>query len=277
MASSEPLNYSEMFRLDGKAFVVLGVGEGIGRESCIALTQAGARVLCVDIDGAVADAAAAAIGGISHRADVLSRGDVEGIFAHAQEAFGRQLAGLVDVVGLAHNGPIAAFDDATISKQFDIVVRHAILAIQAGAPLLARNGGGSLTFIGSIAGLATFPGQTFYGAAKAALFHLVRSAAFEYGKDHIRVNAIAPGFTRTPRLLARLSEDDWRAIAVTNPMGRAAEPADIASAVLLLASDLARYITGNVLTLDGGVANTAGIPTSWAASGSAEETWVAKP
>jgi NAD(P)-dependent dehydrogenase (short-subunit alcohol dehydrogenase family) len=256
-------NYVDSLRLDGKAFVVLGVGEGLGRQSCHALAQAGATIFCVDLDAVIADETARAVGGVAHCADVTKRSAVETLFAAASEQFGPQLAGLVDVVGVAHNGPFSSFDDAALDWQFDIILRHAILAMQIGGPLLGRSGGGSMTFVGSISGIANLPGQSMYGAAKAALHHAVRSAAYEYGSAGVRVNAIAPGFTRTPRLIDKIGPDEWERIDVTNPLRRAADPSDIAGAVLFLASDLARYVTGNILTLDGGVVNTVAIPRAF--------------
>ena len=252
-----PHNYVDALRLDGKAFIVLGVGEGFGRESCHALSQAGATLLCVDLDAAVAAEAASAVGGIAHRADVTKRAEMEALFATASERFGNRLAGLVDVVGMSMNGPLPSFDDEALDRQFTLVLRHAILAMQLGGPALARNGGGSMTFIGSISGIATLAGQSIYGAAKAALHHAVRYAASEFGRDGVRVNAIAPGYSRTPRLLARYEAADWERVGASNPLGRAGEPADVAGTVLFLASDLARYVTGNILTLDGGAINTA--------------------
>jgi len=88
--------------------------------------------------------------------------------------------------------------------------------------------------------------------AKAALHHLVRCSAHELGPRGVRVNAVAPGFVRTPRLLKALAGEFWDQVGETNPLGRVAIPADIASAILFLCSDLASYVTGNVLTLDGG-------------------------
>jgi NAD(P)-dependent dehydrogenase (short-subunit alcohol dehydrogenase family) len=256
-------NYAEGLRLDSKAFVVLGVGEGLGLQSCHALKQAGADVFCVDIDPVIAEEAARAVGGIAHCADVTNGAAVETLFAAALERFGAHLAGLVDVVGVANNAPFASFDDDALDWQFNIILRHAILAMQIGGPLLGRNGGGSMTFIGSISGIANLPGQSMYGAAKAALHHAVRSASYEYGSTGVRVNAIAPGFTRTPRLLDKIGPDEWERIDATKPLRRAADPSDIAGTVLFLASDLARYVTGNILTLDGGVANTVAIPRAF--------------
>jgi NAD(P)-dependent dehydrogenase (short-subunit alcohol dehydrogenase family) len=249
-------DYLRALRLDGKGYIVLGVGEGFGRRSCHALAQAGAELLCVDLDPAVADETAAALGGIAHAADATDRGAMEGVFAAAQRHFGDRLAGVVDVVGMSQGQPLPEYDDAAIERQFDIVLHHALLTLQLGGPALARNGGGSLTFIGSMAGIITVPGSPVYGIAKAALHHAVRYAAVEYGPQHVRVNAIAPGYARTPRLLARYDDEVWASTDRSIPLGRAADPAEIAGVVLFLASELACYVTGNVILLDGAVSHT---------------------
>ena len=248
-------------RLDGKALIVLGAGGGgIGTATCEALAGAGARLLCVDRDSAQAEAAAAACGGTAHVADVTDRAAMEALFATAADLFGETLSGLVDIVAFARSGTIASFDDAALKLQFDIVLRHAILAVQYGGPLLARHGGGTMAFVGSMSGDRTTMNQSIYGLAKAALHHLVRSAANELGPSGVRVNGVAPGFVRTPRLLEALPKAVWDGIAEVNPLGRCADPADVAKALLYLCSDLSSYLNGNILRLDGGYGNAFRLP-----------------
>jgi len=102
--------------------------------------------------------------------------------------------------------------------------------------------------------------QAVYGTAKAALHHLVRCTAVELAKDMIRVNAVAPGFIRTPRLEVILAPDQWRLVEQAIPMERAAQPYEIAAALLFLASDLSSHVTGQVLSVDGGLGNGAALP-----------------
>ena len=111
--------------------------------------------------------------------------------------------------------------------------------------------GGTFTFVGSRSGIRPSPNQALYGAFKAALHHLVRVAAVEFGPHKIRVNAVAPGVVRTPRLLKGLPPDAWHQLALATPLRRVADPEDVAKAILFLASNLAGYVTGNILTLDG--------------------------
>ena len=253
-------DYLADLNLAGKGFIVFGAGPGIGAHTCHALSQAGAQVLCVDIDATLAKATAAQIKGHAIQADVTRRASMKKVFARAEKLFGGSFYGLVDVVGIANIGAIPSFDDAALTRQFDLVYRHAFMAVQIGAPMLAANGGGVLTFIGSISGLATLPNHTIYGSAKAALHQMVRYAAQEFGPSGIRVNAIAPGYTRTPRILAHRTPAMWQAIDETNPLRRGGNPQDVARVALFLSSDQARYVTGNILTLDGGVSNATSIP-----------------
>lgn len=111
-----------------------------------------------------------------------------------------------------------------------------------------------------MAGNRVVPNQAIYGSAKAALHHLVRCAANEHGSRGVRVNAIAPGFIRTPRLVEILSPEQWQAVESRIPLQHAATPAQIASTILFLASDLSSHVTGQVLAVDGGLGNAAAVP-----------------
>jgi NAD(P)-dependent dehydrogenase (short-subunit alcohol dehydrogenase family) len=255
-----PASYVDALRLDGKGFIVFGVGEGLGRQSCLALREAGAEIVCVDVDPAIAARTAADVDGIAQPADVTKRADMEAAFATATTRFGDRFAGLVDVVGMADNRKLPEFDDAAIDRQLGIVFRHALLAMQLGGPLLARAGGGSMTFIGSMAGIINLPNQSLYGTAKAALHHAVQCAAVEFGHASVRVNAIAPGFVRTPRSNAKTTEEQWAKVGAMTPLPRPGEPWDIAAMVLFLASDLGRFVTGNIIRLDGGITHTVSTP-----------------
>lgn len=247
------IDYLERLRLDGRGIVVLGAGEGIGRQSCIALSQAGARILCVDRDAELCRKVAAEAGGEAHVADITSRSEMIDVFSHAQALFGPDFGGIVNVVGVAFVRPFEEIDDETWSRQFDIVLRHAYLTLQIGAPALAANGGGSITFVGSMSGLASIGGQTAYGSAKSALHHLVRGGANEFGSRQVRVNVVVPSFIRTPRMETLLSEEMWTRMAGIAPLGRVAAPDEIASAILFLQSRLSSYVSGAVFPVDGGV------------------------
>jgi NAD(P)-dependent dehydrogenase (short-subunit alcohol dehydrogenase family) len=253
------IDYFEQARLKDRGFVLLGAGGGgIGPAVARALAGAGAEVLCVDISEAEAHATAAMVGGESISADIRNRKDMEKVFARARDLFGCRLSGVVDIVAVGMVAPLENCDDESLDWQFGIVFRHALLALQYATPLLAENGGGTITLVGSRAGIRPLPNQAIYGSMKAALHHLVRSAAMELGPRNIRVNAVSPGFVFTPRLKKALSPEDWKRVEATNPLRRMAEPEDIARSILFLSSHLASYVTGNILVLDGAGDNNVG-------------------
>jgi 3alpha(or 20beta)-hydroxysteroid dehydrogenase len=256
-------DYPGLGRLANRNFVVLGAGQGIGEQATHALSQAGARLLCVDLDSGRADAIAKAVSGHACVADVTTRAGLVQVFADARAAFGA-VHGVVDIVGMARIKELAQFTDDDWEWQFGIVLRHAFLTLQHGAAAIAEAGGGAMVFVGSMAGNRVVPNQAVYGSAKAALHHLVRCAANEHGARRVRINAIAPGFIRTPRLDEMLSAEQWQAVESRIPLRHVATAAQIAATILFLASDLSSHVTGQVLAVDGGLGNAAAVPDlSW--------------
>ncbi|MFF1380819.1 SDR family NAD(P)-dependent oxidoreductase [Streptomyces sp. NPDC058308] len=245
-------DYAALHRLDGRTFVLLGAGNGIGRQSAHALTAAGARVLCVDLDKDRAEAVAAETGGVAYVADVTRRDDMRELFAAARREPGG-IGGVVDIVGMARYAPLDELDDASWDWHFSLVLRHAWFAVQYGGEALAAAGGGPLVFVASVSGLTGAPRHAAYGAAKAGLISLVRSAAVEYGPRGVRVNAVAPGVVWTPRVAGLLGEEGRERNARNAPLGRVAQTSDIACALLFFASPLSSYVTGQTLVVDGGV------------------------
>ncbi len=239
--------------LRGRGAVVLGAGQGIGEQAAHALAQAGAKVLCVDNDSDRAAAVARAVAGVACAADATSRDDMVRVFDTARESIGR-IHAVVNVIGVAFDGRVAQTDDAAWARQFEIVLRHAYLTVQIGAEQMAQAGGGAMVFVGSMAGQRVLANRSAYGAAKAGLHHWIRASAVEYAARGVRINGVAPGYVRTPRLNAMFSAAQWEAIGATVPMGRAALPADIAGPLLFLCSDLSAYVTGEIMAVDGGVA-----------------------
>jgi NAD(P)-dependent dehydrogenase (short-subunit alcohol dehydrogenase family) len=256
---TSPPDYLSLLVLSGRGFVVLGAGQGIGEQSAHALAQAGAKVFCVDNDAGRANAIARAVNGHACVADVTKRDEVARVFKEARAALGT-VRGVVDIVGVARLKALADFSDEEWDWQFGIILRHAFLTLQYGAAAVAEAGGGTLTFVGSLAGARSVRKQVAYGTAKAALHHLVRGAAQELAPQHIRVNAIAPGFIRTPRLEQILSPSQWTEIEGHIPLGKAARPYEIAGPILFLASDLSSHITGQIVAVDGGLNNAAALP-----------------
>jgi NAD(P)-dependent dehydrogenase (short-subunit alcohol dehydrogenase family) len=245
-------NYESLLRLDGRGFVVIGAGNGMGRQAAHALAGLGARVLCVDNEPDLAKEIAEEIGGEFVVADVTKRSDMELIFRTAEESFTR-VHGLVDIVGIARWMELIDIDDDTWDFEFAICLRHAFLAMQIGARVMRPTGGGVMAFVASISGINSAPNHAAYGAAKAGLMALVKSAAVEFGQFNIRANAVAPGATLTPRITELLTPEVRAHHEDLIPTGRLNQPSDIASALLFLVSDLSANISGQTLVVDGGV------------------------
>lgn len=242
----------EGWRLSGQVIAVLGVGPGLGLEAVRYLGQAGAIVACVDVDRDRAEAAAALVGGVSIVADVLDAKGFDSAMHALKWADVGPLRGVVDIVGGSIGGLLSDADDALIDRNFDLNLRHAFRVVRTGGKLIADAGGGSITFIGSLAGVVSSPSQAVYGTAKAALHHLVRCAGAELGPNGVRVNAVAPGLVATPRMMERFSEAEFEQVRHASPLGRILEPVDIARIVGFLASDMASAITSQTIVADAG-------------------------
>ena len=244
-------DYAGRVRLDGRRFVLIGAGQGIGRQAAHALAANGARVLCVDVDPDLADDIAGEVDGLAWSGDATRRDEVERLFGDAQARLGG-VDGLVDIVGISRYCDILDYTDDEWSWHFDMNLRHAFLAMQYGGRAMADHGG-TMVFVASVSGLTSAPRHAAYGAAKAGLMALVRSGAVELGPLGVRVNAVAPGVVWTPRVSTYLGDEGRARNEANAPLGRVAQPADIASALLFFASDLAGYVSGQVLSVDGGV------------------------
>ncbi|MBK7950715.1 MAG: SDR family oxidoreductase [Deltaproteobacteria bacterium] len=248
-------DYANMLRLDGRRYVVIGAGQGMGRQTAHALVQNGARIVCVDIERERAEDIAKECGNdsIAWTGDATDRASVARLFQDVGDAFGGKLDGIIDIVGIARYATLLELDDALWDWHFAMNLRHAWLAIQHATPLLEANGGGTMTFVASASGITSAPRHGAYGAAKAGLMSLVRTASVELGPKGIRVNAIAPGVVWTPRIGALLGEEGRARNAANAPLRRVAQPSNIASTLLFLASDMAAYVSGQFLSVDGAV------------------------
>ena len=244
-------HYPDLLQLSDRGFVVAGAGQGIGRQTAHALANSGARVLCIDNDPEAAAHVAGEIGGEAFVADVRERDDIQRALDQALASFGR-VDGIVDIVGMARYRPLLDTSDEDWQWTDGMVLRHAFLLAQLGGRVM-RERGGVMVFVASVSGMTSAPLHAAYGAFKAGLISLVRSAAVELGPDRVRVNAVAPGVVWTPRVGALIGEEGRRINADTTPLRRVAEPADIAAGILFLCSDLSSYVTGQVLVVDGGL------------------------
>ena len=252
---SSPIpDYPAMLRLDGKGLVVVGAGQGIGRQTAAALAQAGANVMCCDIRGDLAHEIAAEIDATPWVGDATRRDEVERLVSEASAALGR-IDGFVDIIGMAHYSDAVAVDDERWNWQFDIVLRHAFLLSQLVGHSMQATGGGTMVFVCSVSGYTASPQTAPYGAAKAALMSWIRSIADELGPSGIRANGVAPGMVFTPRVSGLIGEPGRALVAGLTPLQRMGVPSDIAAAALFLTSDLSSFVTGQTLLVDGGITN----------------------
>jgi NAD(P)-dependent dehydrogenase (short-subunit alcohol dehydrogenase family) len=246
-------DFMDRLRLSGKGVVVVGAGAGIGRQTTHAIAQAGANVLCVDLEEELATQVAAEVGGTPWFGDATDKSEIERLVRDAQQALGRVDA-VVDIIGMSRYTDLIDIDDDEWDWHFRIVLRHAqLLTREFGRYFVQSGHGGAFAFVASVSGVTGAPKHAAYGAAKAGLMSLVRSTAVELGPYGVRTNAVAPGVVWTPRVSAFLGDAGRERNAANAPLGRVAQTADIAGPLLFLISDLANYVNGQTLVVDGGV------------------------
>lgn len=245
--------------MDHKVALVTGGATGIGREAALRFAGAGARVVVADVDDERGPATAAEIesaGGQARfvRADVTSPADTEAMVRAAVDAFGGidyafNNAGMSGRPGGITDCPLPQWDQ-TIALNLTGV----FLSMRAEVPALLERGGGAIVNTSSGAGLIGFPALPAYVASKHGVIGLTKSVALELGTRGVRVNAVCPGTTRTPMIEAYIGGDPKMEALMTasSPIGRMAEPGEIAAAAVWLCSDEASYVNGVALPVDAG-------------------------
>lgn len=253
--------YLEKFKLDGRVAVVTGAGQGIGAACARALGEAGARVVVADmvpdrVTKSVAELKAAGIDAHGTTLDVTKSADVKAVVANILRDH-KQVDILVNNAGVAKSD-VRAEDTSDAHWRFHMDVNLDGLfwcCRDFGREMLTR-GRGAIVNVGSMSGFIVNKPQpqAFYNASKAAVHHLTRSLAAEWGQRGVRVNAVAPTYIETPLTKFGIEENPemysvWKEMT---PMARVGQPEEIASVVLFLASDAASLMTGSIVLVDGG-------------------------
>ncbi|ABS67932.1 glucose 1-dehydrogenase [Xanthobacter versatilis] len=236
--------------------LITGAADGIGWAIARTLAATGWRLALVDLDEGAAAARAAELGAghLAVRADVSVEEDVAEAMRRAVAAFGG-LDAVVNNAGIADTHlPTVEQDAARFRKILDVDLTGVFLVSREAARVMLPRRSGSIVNLSSIAGITGLPRRNAYGAAKAGVVALTRSMACEFGPAGIRVNAVAPGYVETAlvKALERDGRIDLGRIRRRIPLGFLAQPDDIAQAVAFLVSPAARYVTGTVLSVDGG-------------------------
>lgn len=239
--------------LEGQRALVTGGASGIGRATARRMAEEGATVAVVDINADAVHEVADELGGTAHVADV---GEPEAL-RRAVDAAAEAMGGLTTLFNNAGTGSQSPLHEWT-PEEWDRLIRINLtgvyLGFRAAVPHIRAAGGGSIVSTASISGTRPAAGEAPYSAAKAGVAAITASAALEYGPE-IRVNAVSPGMILTPLtepLLQFLPHERDRFLSAT-PVGRIGEPEDIADVVVFLCSDLARFITGQNIVVDGGL------------------------
>ncbi len=243
-------------RLAGRAAVVTGVGSGLGREIARVLASEGAAVLGCDVNDAGGQATMREIG-LFHHADVSREADVEALVGEAVQRFGR-LDVMVNNAAIQIEEELAETTEEQLDRILAVNLKGVFFGCKHAVRAMRASGGGSIVNIASILALVGDGILAAYCAAKGGVLGITRATAVRYGRDGIRCNAICPGDIDTPLVAAYFATAENPAalraeVEAEYPLGRIAQPEEIARGVVFLASDDSSFMSGQPLVLDGGL------------------------
>ena len=249
-----------MGSLQNKIALITGAASGIGRATAVAMAREGAHIIVSDVNesgGAETCGLVAQAGGeaVFIRADVSKAGDVESMLQETVRIFGRLDIAFNNAGVGGQMSPIEQKTEDEWDQVININLKGVWLCLKYEIPVMLQSGGGSIINMASIAGLLGFRMAAAYSASKHGVIGLTKTAALEYARKNIRVNAVCPYFTDTPMVSEMIDVAPVMKEATVSgtPMKRLAEPDEIAQVVVWLASDKASYVTGHAMPIDGGV------------------------
>ena len=247
---------NSLFGLEGKNVIVLGGGQGMGESTAMYLARVGCNVAVVDLELSRAESVAAAVAkhgprGSAYSVDVMNDKALQDTLAKIDKDMGG-VDGMACIIGMAGWAPLLEMTPDLWDLDHRRNLRYFFLAAQSVAGSMIRRGKpGSIVGVTSIDGIRSAPYHASYGAAKAGLMNLVRSMSAEWAGAGVRANTIAPGNIITPRIPEASPDEEFARMKMV-PMQRRGTTDDIAKAILFLLSDLATYVTGQTLAVDGG-------------------------
>ena len=251
-----------MNRLKNKVALITGAGSGIGEASAIRLAEEGATVICADINGAAAESVAQFIRTTDGHAkaaaiDISDYQQCDAVVADAITEFGT-IDILVNNAGVNLPGVFHEVSNETIDRTLSVNIKGAMYLTRAVLPAMLAQGSGSIVNMSSVNGLVSEPYLSVYSASKGAIVMFTRGIALDYAKSGVRCNAICPGWVDTPinhahaKMLGGL-DHVYKTIDSFQPIGRPGTPREIANLVLFLASDESSFMTGSIVSADGGM------------------------